>query len=280
MAIKAYKPTTPGRRGMTSQDFSDITTRKPLKSLLKVKKKTSGRNNAGRITVRHRGGGVKQFYRMVNYRLAPGTVATVEHIEYDPNRSARIARLKDQHGLYHYVVADKSMKQGMTIKSGAGAEIEEGNRLPLSEIPVGTQIYAIELQPGKGGQTVRSAGTKAQLMAKEGNYAQVKLPSGEVRRFRIECTASIGTVGNVQHQNIKVGSAGRKRRMGIRPTVRGVVMNAADHPHGGGDGGSHGPGGVPKTPWGKLTLGYRTRRRKSTNKMIVRSRHEAKRKKR
>jgi large subunit ribosomal protein L2 len=280
MAIKAYKPTTPGRRGMTSQDFSDITTRKPLKSLIAVKKKTAGRNNTGRITVRHRGGGVKQFYRLLNHRLAPGTVATVEHIEYDPNRSARIARVKDQHGLYHYVLADKSMAQGKVIKSGSGIEIEASNRMPLSEIPAGTQIYAIEIQPGKGAQMVRSAGTKAQLMAKEGDYALVRLPSGEVRRFRVEATASIGVVGNEQHQNVKIGSAGRKRRMGIRPTVRGVVMNAADHPHGGGDGGRHGPGKAPRTPWGQLTLGYRTRRRKYTNNMIAKSRHEAKRKKR
>lgn len=280
MAIKAYKPTTPGRRGMTSQDFSDITTRKPLKSLTVIKKKTAGRNNTGRITVRHRGGGVKQFYRIVNHRLAPGTVATIEHIEYDPNRSARIARVKDQHGLYHYVIADKSMKVGKVIKSGGEAEIEAGNRLPLSAIPAGTQIYGIEIQPGKGGQMVRSAGTKAQLMAKEGDYALVKLPSGEVRRFRIECMATIGTIGNEQHQNVKIGSAGRKRRMGIRPTVRGVVMNAADHPHGGGDGGRHGAGKAPRTPWGQLTLGFRTRRRKYSNKMIAKSRHEAKRKKR
>jgi large subunit ribosomal protein L2 len=278
MAIHAYKPTTNGRRGMTSQDFSDVTTRKPLKSLLKIKKSTAGRNNTGRITTRHRGGGVKQYYRLVNHRLAPGTTATVEHIEYDPNRSARIARVKDQHGLYHYVIANKGMKVGTTIKSGDDAAVETSNRLPLSKIPTGTQIFNIELQPGKGGQAVRSAGTKAQLMAKEGNYAQVKMPSGEVRRFRIECMATIGTVGNEQHQNVKIGSAGRKRRMGIRPTVRGVVMNAADHPHGGGDGGRHGSGKPPRTPWGQLTLGYRTRRRKSTNNMIVKSRHEAKRK--
>src|SRR5690606_33683532 len=233
------------------QDFSDITTRKPLKSLTVIKKKTAGRNNTGRITVRHRGGGAKQFYRIVNHRLAPGTVATIEHIEYDRNRSARIARVKDQHGLYHYVIADKSMKVGKVIKSGGEAEIEAGNRLPLSAIPAGTQIYGIEIQPGKGGQMVRSAGTKAQLMAKEGDYALVKLPSDEVRRFRIECMATIGTIGNEQHQNVKIGSAGRKRRMGIRPTVRGVVMNAADHPHGGGDGGRHGAGKAPRTPWGQ-----------------------------
>ena len=191
MAIKAYKPTTPGRRGMTSQDFSDITTRKPLKSLIAVKKKTAGRNNTGRITVRHRGGGVKQFYRLVNHRLAPGTTATIEHIEYDPNRSARIARVRDQHGLYHYILADKAMSQGKVIHSGADVEIEASNRMPLSSIPAGTQIYAIEIQPGKGAQMVRSAGTKAQLMAKEGDYALVRMPSGEVRRFRVECMACL-----------------------------------------------------------------------------------------
>ena len=278
MAIKTYKPTTPSRRGMTSQDFDQITTRKPLKSLTKSKKQKAGRNNTGRITVRHRGGGVKRHYRLVNHNLADGIVATVEHIEYDPNRSARIARIKDQHGLYHYVLADTNMRQGRKIESGENAAIETSNRLPLKNVPNGTFIYNIEIAPGKGGQMVRGAGTKAQLMAKEGNYALVKLPSGEVRRFRIECMASVGTVGNVQHQNIKVGSAGRKRRKGIRPTVRGVVMNAVDHPHGGGDGGSHGPGKAPRTPWGQLTLGYRTRRRKYSNKLIARTRHEAKRK--
>lgn len=279
MAIKQYNPTTPARRGMTSQDFDGITTRKPLKSLTVIKKSTAGRNNNGRITTRHRGGGVKRFYRIMNFQLAAGTVATVEHIEYDPNRSARIARIKDQHGLYHYILADNSMKVGKTITSGDDAAIETSNRMPLSKIPTGTMIYNLELQPGKGGQAVRSAGTKAQLMAKEGDYAQVKMPSGEVRRFRVECMATLGVVGNEQHQNVKIGSAGRKRRMGIRPTVRGVVMNAADHPHGGGDGGRHGAGKAPRTPWGQLTLGYRTRRRKSTSKMIVKSRHEAKRKK-
>lgn len=278
MAISQYKPTTNGRRGMTSQDFSDITTKKPVKSLIKIKKSNAGRNNQGRITTRHRGGGVKQYYRLVNHRLAPGTNAVVEHIEYDPNRSARIARIKDQNGLYHYVIADKNMKVGTKIMSGAEAAVETSNRMALSRIPAGTQIYNIELQPGKGGQAVRSAGTKAQLMAKEGDYAQVKMPSGEIRRFRVDCMATIGVVGNEQHQNVKIGSAGRKRHMGIRPTVRGVVMNAADHPHGGGDGGRHGSGKPPRTPWGQLTLGYRTRRRKSTNNMIVRSRHEAKRK--
>lgn len=278
MPIKQYNPTTPARRGMTSEDYSQITTKKPLKSLIKSKKQNAGRNNTGRITVRHRGGGVKRHYRLVNHKLAAGLTVTVEEIEYDPNRSARIARVKDQHGLYHYILADTSMTKGKVIVSGPEAPIETSNRLPLSKIPVGSQIYAIEIQPGKGAQMVRSAGTKAQLMAKEGDYAQVRLPSGEVRRFRLEATAALGVVGNIQHQNVKVGSAGRNRRKGIRPSVRGVVMNAADHPHGGGDGGRHGSGKPPRTPWGQLTLGYRTRRRKDTAKLIVRSRHDAKRK--
>lgn len=278
MPIKQYNPTTPARRGMTSEDLSDITTRKPLKSLVKSKKQNAGRNNTGRITVRHRGGGVKRHYRLLNHKLPAGLTVTVEEIEYDPNRSARIARVKDQHGLYHYILADTSMVKGKVVKSGDDAPIESSNRMTLAKIPVGTAIYAIEIQPGKGAQMVRSAGARAQLMAKEGDYAQVRLPSGEVRRFRLEVTAAIGAVGNVQHQNVKIGSAGRKRRKGIRPTVRGIVMNAVDHPHGGGDGGSHGVGRTPKTPWGQLTLGYRTRNRKSTDKLIVRSRHEAKRK--
>ena len=278
MPIKAYNPTTPGRRGMTTEDYSQITTKKPLKSLLKSKKQNAGRNNTGRITVRHRGGGVKRHHRLMNHNMAPGLKVTVEEIEYDPNRSARIARVKDQHGLYHYILADTTMTKGKKIESGPDAPIESSNRLPLSVIPIGSQIYAIEITPGKGAQMVRSAGVKAQLMAKEGDYAQVRLPSGEVRRFRIEATAAIGIVGNVQHQNIKVGSAGRNRRKGIRPGVRGVVMNAADHPHGGGDGGRHGSGKPPRTPWGQLTLGYRTRRRKDVAGLIVKSRHEAKRK--
>lgn len=279
MAIKAYNPTTPGRRGMTTQDLSEVTTRKPLKSLVKSKKQNAGRNNTGRITVRHRGGGVKRHYRLMNHNLAAGLTVTVEEIEYDPNRSARIARVKDQHGLYHYILADTSMTVGKVIKSGADVPVETSNRLPLANIPVGSQIYAIELHPGKGAQLVRSAGTKAQLMAKEGNYASVRMPSGEVRKFRLEATAALGVVGNLQHQNIKVGSAGRNRRKGIRPGVRGVVMNAADHPHGGGDGGRHGTGKAPRTPWGQLTLGYRTRRRKDVAGLIVRTRHDAKRKK-
>lgn len=278
MPVKAYNPTTPARRGMTTEDYSEITTKKPLKSLVKSKKQNAGRNNTGRITVRHRGGGVKRHYRLVNHKLAAGLTVTVEEIEYDPNRSARIARVKDQYGLYHYILADTSMTKGKVITSGPEAPVESSNRMPLANIPVGSQIYAIEINPGKGAQMVRSAGTKAQLMAKEGDYALVRLPSGEVRRFRLEATAALGVVGNVQHQNVKVGSAGRNRRKGIRPSVRGVVMNAADHPHGGGDGGRHGSGKPPRTPWGQLTLGYRTRRRKSSNKLIVKSRHDAKRK--
>jgi len=278
MPIKTYNPTTPARRGMSSEDYSEITTKKPLKSLLKSKKQNAGRNNTGRITVRHRGGGVKRHHRLLNHKLAAGTQATIEEIEYDPNRSARIARIKDQHGLYHYVLADTAMTKGKKIASGEEAQVEASNRMPLSKIPVGSQIYAIEINPGKGAQMVRSAGTKAQLMAKEGDYAQVRLPSGEVRRFRLEAMATLGVVGNIQHQNVKIGSAGRNRRKGIRPSVRGVVMNAADHPHGGGDGGRHGPGKPPQTPWGQLTLGYRTRRRKDTSNLIIRTRHDAKRK--
>lgn len=278
MAIKQMNPTTPGQRGMTTQDLSEVTTKKPVRSLIVIKKRGSGRNNQGRITTRHRGGGAKKFYRIVNFRLEPGTTATVEHIEYDPNRTARIARIKDSNNQYHYIIAAANMKVGQKIESGDEVAIENGNRLPLKNIPVGSVIYAIELQPGKGAQMVRSAGASAQLTAKEGDYAQVKLPSGEVRMVHLECTASLGSVGNVQHQNIKVGKAGRTRRKGIRPTVRGVVMNAADHPHGGGDGGRHGMGKDPRTPWGQKTLGYKTRRRKTSTKFIVRTRHQAKRK--
>jgi large subunit ribosomal protein L2 len=279
MSIVKYNPTTPSRRGMTSQDLSDITTNHPLKSLIKSKKQNAGRNNTGRITVRHRGGGVKRHYRLLDHNLAAGLTAKIEEIEYDPNRSAHIARVQDQYGLHHYVLADTSAKKGKTISSGSQSAVEAGNRLPLSMIPIGTQIYAIEITPGKGGQLVRSAGTSAQLMARETGYAQVRLPSGEVRRLREEATAVIGVVGNVQHQNVKFGSAGHNRRKGIRPGVRGVVMNAVDHPHGGGDGGRHGTGKSPRTPWGQLTLGYRTRRRKDVGHMIIKSRHDAKRKK-
>lgn len=278
MAIKTHKPVTPGQRGMTSQDFDSITTKRPLKSLLSVKRKTSGRNNQGRITTRHKGGGVKQFYRNVNFNLPAGTSAVIEQIEYDPNRSARIARIKDQNNKYHYVIASQGMTVGKTIHAGSEVAVEAGNRLPLKSIPVGSVIHGIELQPGKGAQIVRSAGNSAQLMAREDKYAQVKLPSGEVRMINVECMATMGIIGNEKHQNIKIGKAGRNRRKGIRPGVRGVVMNAADHPHGGGDGGRHGTAKDPRTPWGQKTLGYKTRRRKSTTKFIVRSRHAAKRK--
>ncbi|MBQ6394014.1 50S ribosomal protein L2 [Candidatus Saccharibacteria bacterium] len=278
MGIKAYRPTTPAQRQKTSQDFDQITTRKPLKSLTKAKKQNAGRNNNGRITVRHRGGGVKRHYRILTHNLPKNLTLTIEEIEYDPNRSARIARVKDQDNNYYYVLADTNMSKGHKFTTGDEVAIEESNRLPLEAIPVGTFIYAIELTPGRGAQIARAAGTSVQLMAKENGYATLKMPSGEMRKVLLDCQASIGTVGNVQHQNIKQGSAGRRRRKGIRPTVRGVVMNAADHPHGGGDGGRHGSGKAPRTPWGQLTLGYRTRHNKQTNKYIVRSRHEGKRK--
>jgi large subunit ribosomal protein L2 len=283
MPVKTYNPTTPGMRGMSSQDFDSITTKKPLKSLTVIKKGAVGRNNQGRITTRHRGGGARRFYRVVNFKLAPGTTASTEQIEYDPNRSARIARIKDEQGQYHYVLAVKGMRVGSKITSGEEGAIERGNRLPLKNIPAGTTIHAIELQPGRGAQMVRTAGASARLVAKEDDYAQVRLPSGEVRMINVECMATIGVIGNEQHQNVQIGKAGRKRHMGFRPSVRGVVMNAADHPHGGGDGGRHGVGGgknhgtAPKTPWGQKTLGYKTRRRKISNKFIVRTRHQGKR---
>ena len=277
MAIKAYRPTTPAQRQKTTQDFDQITTKKPLKALTRAKKQQAGKNNQGRITVRHRGGGVKRHYRLMTYNLPKDLTLTVEEIEYDPNRSARIARVKDQNGVYYYVLADTSMTKGTTFKTGAEVAVEESNRMALENIPIGTFVYAVELTPGRGAQMVRAAGASAQLMAKEDGYATLKMPSGEVRKVLVACEASIGTVSNVQHQNIKIGAAGRRRRKGIRPTVRGVVMNATDHPHGGGDGGRHGSGKAPRTPWGQLTLGYRTRRNKQTNKYIVRSRHEGKR---
>lgn len=278
MAINTYTPTTPGRRGMTSQDNSTITAKKPLRSLLAPKRRGSGRNNQGRITTRHKGGGAKKFYRLVNFKLAEGVEFKVEQVEYDPNRSARIARIKDSSGKYHYIIAANGMKPGQKLTSGAEAPVEPGNRMPIKNIPVGSMIHTVEITPGRGAQVARTAGSSAQLTAKEGDWASVQLPSGEVRRINVNCTASIGTVGNEQHQNIKIGKAGRNRRKGIRPTVRGVVMAAADHPHGGGDGGRHGTGKPPRTPWGQQTLGYKTRRRKSTDKFIVRSRHAGKRK--
>ncbi len=278
MSIKAYRPTTPAQRQKTTEDYDQITTGKPLKSLTLAKKQRAGKNNQGRITVRHRGGGVKRHYRIMTYRLPTDLTFTVEEIEYDPNRSARIARVKDENGNYYYVLADTTMAKGTTFKTGAEVEVESSNRMPLENIPVGAFVYAVELTPGKGAQMARAAGAQAQLMAKEDGYATLKMPSGEVRKVLVKCEASIGTVSNLQHQNVKIGAAGRRRRKGIRPTVRGVVMNATDHPHGGGDGGRHGTGKAPRTPWGQLTLGYRTRHNKKTNKMIVRSRHEGKRK--
>lgn len=277
MGIREYNPTTPGQRGMTTQDFDTITTKKPLKSLIRIKKGPVGRNNQGRITTRHRGGGARRYYRLLNFKLAVGTTATIEQIEYDPNRSARIARIKDQEGNYHYILAAKGMQQGQKLAVSDEAAIETGNRLPLHSIPTGSVIHAIELQPGRGAQMVRTAGASAQLIAKEETYAQVRLPSGEVRMIHVNCMATIGQVGNEQHQNIKIGKAGRKRHMGFRPSVRGVVMNAADHPHGGGDGGRHGIARAPTTPWGQKTLGYKTRSRKANNKFIVRTRHQGKR---
>lgn len=285
MSVKTLNPTTPGRRGMTTRDFSEITSKKPIRSLISIKKITAGRNNQGRITTRHKGAGVKRFIRNVNFNLSDGTKAVVEAIEYDPGRSANIARIKDQSNEYHYIISPDGLKVGTKIESGPEAPISIGNRLPLKAIPNGSTIFAIEMIPGKGAQMVRSAGNSAQLIAKEDKYCQVRLPSGEVRMIPSDARAMIGGVGNLQHQNVKYGKAGRKRKMGIRPSVRGVVMNAVDHPHGGGDGGRHGVGGgtnhgaAPRTPWGQKTLGYKTRKRsKTTNKFIVRSRHEAKRK--
>jgi large subunit ribosomal protein L2 len=284
MATKLYKPTTPGQRGMTTQDMSEITTGSPQRSLLVTKRRGSGRNNQGRITTRHQGGGARKFYRIINFKMELGTKAIIEQIEYDPNRSARIARIVETDGTHHYILAASGMSIGQTIESHSEAPIEIGNRLPLKNIPIGSTVHAIELVPGRGAQLARSAGNSAQLIAKEEVYAQLRLPSGEIRRVHVNCTASIGVIGNEQHQNVKLGKAGRSRHIGIRPSVRGVVMNAVDHPHGGGDGGRHGIGGsknhgaAPNTPWGQKTLGYKTRRRKSTSQFIVRSRHAAKRK--
>ncbi|MBI2007666.1 50S ribosomal protein L2 [Candidatus Saccharibacteria bacterium] len=276
MAIRSHNPTTAARRGMTSQDFAEITAKKPLKSLLKVKRSRVGRSATGRITTRHRGGGVRRFYRVVDFKLAPEAEFKVEAIEYDPNRSARIALIKDQNGKYRYILATKGMKPGDKLAVQEEAVIEAGNRLPLKNIPIGTAVHAVELQPGRGAQLARSAGSSAQLVAKDEKYAQIRLPSGEVRMININSLASIGAVGNEQHQNVKLGKAGRRRRMGIRPTVRGVAMNAASHPHGGGEGKGKG-GSDPRTPWGQRTLGYKTRSRKTTDKFIVRKRRQGKR---
>ncbi|MDO9545637.1 MAG: 50S ribosomal protein L2 [Pelolinea sp.] len=279
MSVKIYKPTTPGQRGMTGASFEEITKTKPEKNLTVSKSKKSGRNVYGRITVRHRGGGSKQKVRLIDYkRLKIGIPAKVSAIEYDPRRSARLALLTYADGVKSYIIAPLGIKVGDQLVSGPDADIKTGNCLPINNIPVGTMIHNIEMQPGKGAQMVRSAGTSAQLLAKEGKYAQIRMPSDEVRLINKDCSAVIGQVGNVEHSQIKLGKAGRKRHIGFRPAVRGSAMNPNDHPHGGGEGRS--PIGMPgpKSPWGKPTLGYKTRRNKSTEKYIVRSRHAAKRK--
>jgi len=270
VALKVYRPTSPGRRGMTGATFEEITKVKPEKSLLLPLKKKAGRNSQGRITVRHRGGGARRRLRIIDFKRnkigIPGRVAT---IEYDPNRSARIALIYYADGEKRYILAPLGLAVGNTIKSGEDAEIKPGNALPMRLIPTGTLIHNIEFEKGKGGQMVRSAGAAAQLMVRENQYVLVRLPSGEVRRIRGDCYATIGQVGNVEHQNISLGKAGRKRWLGWRPTVRGSAMNPSDHPHGGGEGRS--PIGLPgpKTPWGKPALGYKTRRRKTSDKLIV-----------
>lgn len=273
MAIKVYKPTSPGRRGMSVSTFDEITRTTPERSLLRPLRERAGRNNTGRVTVRHQGGGHKRMYRLIDFRRNKhGIPARVTSIEYDPNRSSRIALLTYADGEKRYIIAPVGLKVGSQLMSGAEAEVRVGNTMPLRNIPLGTVIHNIELEPGRGGQMARSAGTGAQLMAKEGDYAQVRLPSGEVRRVRMECLATIGQVGNTDHANINLGKAGRKRWLGIRPSVRGVAMDPNSHPHGGGEGRS--PIGMPgpKTPWGKPARGLKTRRNKRTQKFIVRRR--------
>ena len=273
MAIKVYKPTTPGRRGMSVSTFEEITRTEPERSLLQPLRKRAGRNNKGRISVRHRGGGHKRRYRIIDFKRDKiGVPGRVDSIEYDPNRSARIALIVYADGEKRYILAPLGLQVGARVMAGPEAEIRVGHALPLRNIPLGTMVHNVELVPGRGGQLARSAGTQAQLMAKEGDVAQMRLPSGEVRRVSVRCMATVGQVGNTDHGNIKLGKAGRKRWLGIRPTVRGVAMDPASHPHGGGEGRS--PIGMPgpKTPWGKPTLGYKTRRNKSTDKYIVRRR--------
>ncbi len=275
MAVKKFNPTTPSRRNMTMATFEEITTNVPEKSLLVSKKRTGGRNAQGKITVRHHGGGAKQKYRLIDFkRTKDGIPAKVSTIEYDPNRSAYIALVVYADGEKRYIIAPVGLKVGDVIVSGPESDIKVGNTLPISNIPVGTVIHNIELQVGKGAQLVRSAGSSAQLMAKEGEYAQVRLPSGEVRYVRINCRATIGTVSNLTHEIVNVGKAGRTRHMGIRPTVRGSVMNPNDHPHGGGEGRSPIGHPSPLTPWGKPALGYKTRKtKKYSDKFIVKKRN-------
>jgi large subunit ribosomal protein L2 len=275
MAVKVYKPVTPGLRGMTGYTFEEITKSKPERALLIPRKKRAGRNFAGKITVRHQGGGNRQFIRLVDYKRDKFNIpAKVAAIEYDPNRTARLALLVYVDGEKRYIVAPLGVQVGDVIMSGAQAEIRPGNSLPISSIPVGTMIHNIELKEGKGGQMVRAAGTAAQLLAKEGDYAQIRLPSGEVRLVRQVCYATVGQVGNLDHSNVKLGKAGRKRHMGVRPTVRGTAMSPRDHPHGGGEGRQ--PTGMPgpKSPWGRPTRGYKTRRNKKSDQYIVRRRNQ------
>ena len=273
MGLKAYNPTSPGRRGMVGSDFAEITKTKPEKSLLLPLKKKAGRSNQGRITVRHRGGGAKRRLRIIDFkRNKTGVPGKVASIEYDPNRSANIALINYVDGEKRYILAPVGLKIGATISSGEGAEIKPGNALPLKLIPLGTAVHNIELSRGRGGQIVRSAGTSAQVMAKEAGYTLVRLPSGELRRIDGECLATVGQVGNVDHINISLGKAGRRRLMGWRPAVRGSAMTPRDHPHGGGEGRSPIGHPGPKTPWGKPALGYRTRRNKRSDRLILRRR--------
>ena len=276
MAIKKFKPTSPARRFMTVSDFAEITKTTPERSLLESLKKNAGRNSYGRITVRHRGGGNRRKYRIIDFkRNKDGMPATVIGIEYDPNRTANIALIQYEDGTKAYIIAPQGLTDGDVVVSGEGADIKAGNALFIKDIPVGTLIHNLEIHPGKGGQLVRSAGESAQLMAKENGYGQVRLPSGEVRLVALNCKATIGSVGNQQHENISIGKAGRKRHMGWRPTVRGVVMNPNDHPHGGGEGKSPIGRPAPVTPWGKPALGLRTRKPKNrTNKFIVKRRND------
>ena len=273
MGIRKLNPTSPGQRGMTKSDFAEITTSTPEKSLLKPIRKTAGRNNTGRITCRHKGGGVKQAYRIIDFKRDKfGIPAVVKTIEYDPYRNVRISLVVYADGEKRYILTPQDLKVGDTIVSGPEAEIQVGNALPLELIPLGTIIHNIELIPGRGAKMVRTAGAGAQLMAKDGNYVTIKMPSSEMRMVRKECLATVGVLGNAEFKNMKIGKAGRTRHLGIRPTVRGVTMNPCDHPHGGGEG-KTGPGGNPKTPWGKPALGRKTRnKKKQSSKLIVRRR--------
>ncbi|MBQ4071059.1 MAG: 50S ribosomal protein L2 [Clostridia bacterium] len=274
MAVKTYKPTTPSRRNMTSPSFAEVTKFSPEKSLVVTKKKNAGRNSYGKITVRHHGGGNKQKYRLIDFKRTVDESAKVIGVEYDPNRTAYIALLENDAGKKSYIIAPVGLTDGDVVTAGPDADIKPGNVLPISQIPVGTIIHNIELYPGKGAQLVRSAGAFAQLMAKENGTAQVRLPSGEVRIVRLECKATIGQVGNLEHETVKAGKAGKTRHKGIRPTVRGSVMNPCDHPHGGGEGKSPVGRPGPVTPWGKPALGYKTRNKKArTNKFIIKRRN-------